>query len=218
MGTEIGLVIADDHPLMRQGIRQTLNAAPELKILGEAGDGDRALELVCELKPRVAVLDISMPALDGFGVVREIKKRFLPVEVIFLTAQSDESLFEEAVALGVKGYVLKECAASDIVSCVRAVAAGHHYVSPALTSFLIRGRQPRAKDPARAPNLRDLTATEMRVMRVVAEYKTTREIAAELHVSPLTIETHRRNICEKLRLRGSNALVKFALAHRAELE
>jgi DNA-binding NarL/FixJ family response regulator len=215
MEAEISLVVADDHPLMRRGIRQAVEAAREFHILAEAGDGKAAFDLVLRLRPRMAVLDICMPLLDGFGVVREVRRRALPVEVVFLTAQSDESLFDEAVALGVKGYVLKECAASDVVSCLRAVAAGQHYVSPALTSYLVSGRQqPKALSSAE-PELGDLTAAERRVLRLIAELKTTRQIADALNVSPLTVETHRRNMCEKLGLRGSNALVKFALARRA---
>jgi DNA-binding NarL/FixJ family response regulator len=217
METEISLVIADDHPLMRRGIRQTVEAAREFRILAEAGDGKAALDLVLRLRPQMAVLDISMPIIDGFGVVRELRQRRLPIEVVFLTAQSDESLFDEAVAIGIKGYVLKECASSDVVSCLRAVAAGQHYVSPALTSYLLSGRQQAESRSNGNPDLNDLTGAERRVLRLIAELKTTRQIADTLHVSPLTVETHRRNMCEKLGLRGSNALVKFALARKAGL-
>lgn len=217
MDSEIRLIIADDHPLMRRGIRQTLEAAPEFRILAEAADGKIALDLLLRLRPQMAVLDISMPVIDGFGVVRELRKRELPVEVVFLTAQSDESLFEEAVALGVRGYVLKECASSDIVSSLRAVAAGQHYVSPALTTYLVSGRQQPKARSASESFLDDLTGAERRVLRLISELKTTREIADALHVSPLTVETHRRNMCDKLGLRGSNALVKFALARKPNL-
>jgi DNA-binding NarL/FixJ family response regulator len=176
MESEISLVIADDHPLMRRGIRQTLEAASGFRILAEAGDGKAALDLVLRLRPQVAVLDISMPLVDGFGVVRELRKRALRVEIVFLTAQSDESLFEEAVALDVKGYVLKECAASDMVLCLRAVAAGQHYVSPTLTTYLVSGRQ-QPKSRSSEADLGDLTGAEMRVLRLVSQLKTTREIA-----------------------------------------
>lgn len=214
MNTEIRVLIADDHPLMRSGVRQSIESAPGITVVAEAGDGSAALQMILQGKAQIAVLDISMPVMDGFQVLREIRKQKLPVEVIFLTAQSDEALFQEAVSLGVKAYVLKESAASDIVAAIRAVAAGEHYTSPALTTYLMR-RQQAPQD--RAGSLADLTATEMRVLRLVAEYKTTREIAEALFISPLTAETHRRNICEKLGLRGSNALVKFALSRRTEL-
>jgi DNA-binding NarL/FixJ family response regulator len=120
MGNEIGLIIADDHLLMRRGIRQALEAAGGLCILGEAGDGRAALDLIVRLRPEVAILDIGMPVMDGFAVVRELRQRASAAEAVFLTAQSDEALFEEAVTMGVKGYVLKECASSDVAACVRA--------------------------------------------------------------------------------------------------
>jgi DNA-binding NarL/FixJ family response regulator len=145
-----------------------------------------------------------------------MKRRGLSAELVFLTAQSDESLLDEALALGAKGYILKECAVSDMAAGVRAAAAGKHYISPTLATRLLRGHQPVA-GPQPPGNLKDLTAAEMRVLRLVAEYKTTRQIATELFLSPLTVETHRRNICEKLGLRGSNALVRFALANKEML-
>jgi DNA-binding NarL/FixJ family response regulator len=182
-------------------------------VVGEAGDGRSALGLLEALAPEVVVLDISMPVVDGFGMAREMKQRRISAELVFLTAQSDESLLDEALALGAKGYILKECAASDVAAAVRAAAAGKHYISPTLAAHLLRGNQPRRPQPP-PESLKDLTAAEMRVLRLVAEYKTTREIAAELFVSPLTVETHRRNICEKLGLRGSNALVRFSLANK----
>jgi DNA-binding NarL/FixJ family response regulator len=212
---DIQVVIVDDHPLMRQAIRQTLDAAPGFAVAGEAGDGKSGLDLILRLRPQMAVLDIAMPMLDGFGVVRELRKHGVAVEVVFLTAQTDEALFEESVALEVRGYILKECAASDVVSCLRAVSAGQHYVSPALTTYLMSSRDAKVKTGAQ---MSDLTAAELRVFRLIAELKTTREIAESLHVSPLTVETHRRNICEKLGLRGSNALVKFALARKGALQ
>jgi DNA-binding NarL/FixJ family response regulator len=209
MESEIGLVIADDHVLMRRGIRRTLEDAGGFRILAEAGDGKAALESILGLRPQLAVLDIGMPVMDGFAVVRELRRRKAAPGLVFLTAHSDEALFEEAVELGVKGYVLKECAASDVAACVRAVAAGGGYISPALTGYLLSGRV-----QSKAAALEELTTAEARVLRLIAELKTTREIAELLGVSPLTVETHRRNMCEKLGLRGSNALVKFALSRR----
>lgn len=218
MAPDIRLVIVDDHPLMRRGIRQSLESSPGLKIVGEAGDGQAALELLVRCKPDVVVLDIGMPGLDGFDVAREIRKRGLAVEIVFVTAQADDSLLDEALSLGARGYVLKDSSAGDIVAGVRAAAAGGHYVSPAMTSYLVRGWQAsQAQAPRRADSLKELSDGEMRILRLVAEFKTTREIAQELRLSPLTVETHRRNICEKLGIGGSNALVKFALAHQHEI-
>ena len=217
MGKEITILIADDHPIVRQGLRQTIEADAGLKVVAEAGDGQTALDKIEELKPEVAVLDIQMPVLDGFGVARAALDRGLPVEFAFLTFFRDEDVFNAALDLGVKGYVLKDSAVSDIVACVRAVAAGEYYASPALTSHLI-GRSRRAASlAAERPGLAALTPTERRVLQLIAAYKTSKEIAAELFISPRTVETHRNNICQKLDIHGSHALMKFALAHKSEL-
>ena len=216
MGAEIRIVIADDHPIFRRGLRQSLEEAYGMKVIGEAADGRAALEVILKLDPDIAILDISMPLMDGFAVAREIDKANLEVKLVFLTAHQEESLFDEAMALGVRGYVLKESSMAEIVSCVQAVAEGKHYTSPALTSYLV-SRSARSSSPAAKSSLEDLTPTERRILKLIAEYKTSREIAAELFVSYHTVETHRRNICDKLDLRGSHALMKFALAHTAEL-
>ena len=217
METVIEVLIADDHPIVRQGLRQTIESDAGLRVVAEAGNGREALAGIKELRPHVAVLDIQMPALDGFGVARAVREEGLPVEVIFLTVYRDEEVFNAALDLGVKGYVLKDSAVSDIVACVRAVAAGGHYASPALTTHLVgRGRRAAALVEER-PGLAALTPTERHVLRLIADYKTSKEIAAELFISPRTVETHRNNICQKLDVHGSHALMKFALAHKSEL-
>jgi len=215
MGDEISIVIADDHPMFRRGLRQSLEECADFKILSEAGDGQAGLQMIKDLNPAVAILDISMPVMDGFAVARELQKVNHQTRLIFLTAYQEESIFEEAVQLGVKGYLLKESSLNEIVSCVKAVSAGQHYTSPALTTYLINlSRSPAGTSE---PGLKGLTPTELRVLKLIAEYKTSREIAEELFVSYHTIETHRRNICDKLDLHGSHALIKFALAHAREL-
>ena len=215
MGDEIRVVIADDHPIFRRGLRQSLEEGTGINVIGEAGDGKAALAMIRNLNPDVAILDISMPVVDGFAVAREIAKANPDVKVVFLTAHQEESLFDEAMQLGVRGYVLKESSLGEIVSCVKAVADGKHYTSPALTSYLV-GRSRRASE-APESGLKDLTPTERRILKLIAEYKTSREIAEEMFISYHTVETHRRNICDKLDLHGSHSLMKFALAHEAEL-
>jgi DNA-binding NarL/FixJ family response regulator len=214
---EIEVLIADDHPIVRRGLRQVIEADAALKVVAEAGDGREVLERIEELRPRVAVLDLDMPGLDGFAVTREIQKRRLPVEVIILTIHSEADMFNEALDLGVKGYVVKDCAVSDIVAAIRAVASGQHYISPTLSAHLVK-RRARADALAREkPTLAQLTPTERRVLRLIAEYKTSKEIAAELFIHYRTVENHRTNICQKLDIHGSHALLKFALQHRSEL-
>ena len=216
MDRKTRVLIADDHPVLRQGLRQVIEADARLSVVAEASDGQAALDEIRAHKPAIAVLDIDMPRLDGFEVAREISRQALAVEIVFLTVHQDERFYEEALKLGAKGYVLKVSALTDIVSSIHAVAAGEHYASPALTSYLVksRTRQPSARG---APRLADLTPTERRVLALVAEYKTSREIGEALHVSARTVQTHRTNICTKLGLQGTHALMKFALDHKSQL-
>lgn len=215
MANEIRILIADDHPIVRQGLRQAIEADPELKIVGETGNGRVALERIEALRPRIAVLDIDMPEMDGFAVAREVRARALPVEIIFLTVYRDEGFFNEALRLGTRGYVLKDSAVTDIVSSIRAVARGDHFTSPALTSYLVKRRT--SASAGRGPGLEDLTPTERKVLGLIAEYKTSREIGEALHISHRTVQAHRANICTKLELHGSHALMKFALDRKSDL-
>jgi DNA-binding NarL/FixJ family response regulator len=213
---ELRVLIADDHPLLRQGLRQAIETDPRLKVVGEAASGLAALEQIQALHPAIAILDIDMPDLDGFGVVRALRERHIAVDIIFLTVHRDERLFNEALRLGAKGYVLKDSAASDVLSSVRAVANGDHYTSPALTSYLVRRRHTSSAD-GKAVGIGDLTATERRILALIADYKTSREIGEALHISYRTVQTHRANICTKLELQGNHALMKFALDHKGDL-
>src|SRR5438093_11414594 len=137
MTPEIQVLIADDHPIVRQGLRQAIEADAHIKVIAEVGDGAVALERIQAVRPQIAVLDIDMPQMDGLAVARAIRELKLPVEVIFLTVHREEAFFTEALELGAKGYVLKDSAISDIVTCIRAVAGGQHFTSPAMTSYLI---------------------------------------------------------------------------------
>lgn len=213
----VSVVMADDHPIVRQGLRQMIEADGALSIVAEAGDGRAALELIEINRPDVAVLDIDMPQMDGFAVARALLQKRLAVKVAFLTMHSEAELFQAAMELDVQGYVLKDSAVTDIVQCIKAVAAGRPYLSPALSALLLdRRRRTDELDRAR-PGLHGLSPTERRVLKLIAADKTSREIGAELFISPRTVESHRTNISRKLDLHGSLALVKFALAHKSEL-
>jgi DNA-binding NarL/FixJ family response regulator len=218
MNEAIRIVIADDHPLMRRGLRLSVEEDPGLTVVGEAADGETALQLITEHLPDVVLLDIEMPKLDGIGVAREIVQRGLKTEIIFLTLHSDPSFFQTAMDLGSKGYILKDSAVEEVVVGIRAVASGRPYLSSAITAELLHKRNEPAKDTARTMTAK-LTPTERRIMQLIANGKTSKEIGGELSIHYRTVENHRTNICRKLELEGegANALLRFALQNRTSL-
>ena len=218
MQKEISILIADDHPVFRRGLRMIIQSDQQLRIVAEADDGKAAVELINQLTPDVAVLDVNMPGMTGFDVVRELRKTNLVTEFIFLTMHKDEAMFNTALDLGVKGYLLKESAIEDIAAGIKAVAAGENFISAPLATFLFNRSRRNATFAAAKPTISDLTATERRVLKLIAEDKTSREIADQLCISVRTVERHRQNICDKLEIHGSNALMKFALANKEQLQ
>ena len=211
------ITLADDHPVFRNGLRQIVEAESDFKVIGEACDGEKALEQIKALSPEVAILDISMPKLDGLAVADIVHEEDLPVKIVLVTMYREEKLFKKALEAGVKGYVLKDSAAIDIISCLNAVAAGENYTSPELTTYLIK--RVRKVDIALTPqsSLDSLSDTERRLLSLIADCKTNKEMAQELFISVRTVETHRNNICKKLNVHGSHALMKFALDHKDHL-
>jgi DNA-binding NarL/FixJ family response regulator len=158
-----------------------------------------------------------MPGMGGFAVARELQKERLAVAVIFLTIHSEEDMFNEALDVGALGYVLKESAVSDIAAAIKSAATGQHYISPSISGFLVnRGRRGAALEKEN-PTLNDLTPSERRILKLIAEDKSSKEIGELLFISHRTVENHRTNICQKLGLSGSHALVRFALKHKSEL-
>ena len=217
MKTEIRMVIADDHAIFRKGLRAIIEAEKGLVVIAEAANGEEALRNIEELRPDIAILDVDMPKMDGFQVVKELRRTRIPVECIFLTIHSEEDVFNEALNLGVKGYVLKDSSSTDIVSAIHALREGHHYTSPSMTTHLInRSKQSGSLDHKTA-SVKDLTPTERRILQMIADYKTSKQIAEELCIHYRTVDNHRTNISAKLGLRGSHALIKFALQHQSEL-
>lgn len=217
MENKIRILMADDHPIVRQGLRKIIETDANLIIIAEANDGREALELIETHQPEVVVLDIDMPVADGFEVVRTLQKKRLQVEIVFLTMHSEKALFEAAMDLNVKGYVLKDSAVSDIVTAIKAVAKGQEFLSPALSSLLLSRRRRREALKIEKPGLHLLTTTEKRILKFIADERTSKEIAEELFISPRTVDAHRANISRKLELQGSLALVKFAVMHKSEL-
>jgi len=216
--SHISVLIVDDHPLFRQGLRQVIASDSRFELAGEADSADAALKLVQETKPDIIVLDVNLPKMSGLELAGVLRSKKCPAGLVVLTMLKDEQVFNQAMNVGVKGFVLKENAAGEILSCMASVAAGDPYVSPSLTSLLLRRRNRAETLAARTPTLEDLTTAERRILKAIAQKKTTKEIASELFISPRTVESHRANISTKLSLKGSNSLMQFALEHRDALE
>lgn len=217
MAGEIKVFIADDHPIFRHGLRQIIERAPQFIVVDEAEDGETAWQKLTTTNADIAILDVDMPGRDGFEIARAVRDARLKIAVIFLTMHKDEHFLNQALDLNVKGYIVKDSDLTDIVQCIRQVAAGQEYVSPQLTSFLLNRSRRAAELVARKPQLAALSPIERRVLKLVAEYYSNKQIADELCLSPRTIEHHRARISQKLELEGHHALLKFALAHQSEL-
>ena len=217
MNQEIRIIIADDHPLMRQGLRQVIELEPNLKVVGEAGNGSEALAMIEELKPDAAILDVDMPHQDGFQVARALLAKKNPAAIIFLTMHSEEQMFHAALDLGAKGYVLKDSAIDDIVTAINEAVAGRAFTSLPMTTYFTRRQNYNHVPDEQQLGLSQLTPTEYRILKLLADYKTNKDIAEELSVSPRTVETHRARICQKLNLQGSHALMKFAVQYKSLL-
>lgn len=213
---DIRIIIADDHPVVRQGLRLALTVDASIVVVGEAGDGQTAITQIETIQPDVAILDINMPGLGGFDVARALQGTTNKTALIFLTIHCEEDMLTAALDLGVRGYVLKDSAIAEIVAAIKMVAGGGRYTSPSLMSHLMKSRRA-ASTPPPGPRLDDLTPTERRILRLIADYLTSKEIAEQLNISYRTVETHRTNICTKLDIHGSHALMKFALERKSEL-
>jgi DNA-binding NarL/FixJ family response regulator len=210
------LVIADDHPIFRAGLRQVIGAERDLEVVAEEADGAAALEAILHIHPDIIVLDIDMPKKSGLEVVKDLRRADALPPAIFLTMYDDEELFDEALNLGVMGYVLKESAVKEIVEAIRTVAGGKPYISGLMSKALLSRSKREVPSPGRAA-LDQLTDAEKRVLRMIAQGMTSRAIADELHISPKTVDNHRTNIAAKLDIHGTHALLKFALRHQQDL-
>ncbi|MEO8072830.1 MAG: response regulator transcription factor [Acidobacteriota bacterium] len=217
MNREIRVILADDHPIVRQGLRQMIESDSQLSVIAEASNGLEALDLIKEHQPQIALIDVDMPEMDGFAVAREIERRRIVVEIIFLTMHSKPEIFYAAMDAGAKGFVLKDSAVSDIVASIKTVAAGQSYISPILSNLLINRSRREAELAAAEPGLETLSPSELKVLKMIAEGQSSVEIAETLFISRRTVESHRANISRKLNLQGNLSLVKFALENKNEL-
>ncbi len=212
--TKIPFICADDHPIVRQGMQMILERNPELQCVGQASDGEHALQLIRLHKPVIAILDMDMPKMNGLDVARAVTKEEIETAVIIMTAHKDGLMMREAMKYGVRGYVVKENAVSEVLTCIETVLNGGRYISPVMTEFLLS--QSYAADAVQTTDagMSSLTLTERKVLQLVAKTRSSKEIADELFISHRTVENHRNNICKKLNISGSNALLRFALENK----
>lgn len=214
---KLKLLIVDDHPVFRRGLREIIEERQTFQIIGEAADGKCALELLTQLKPDVIVLDIDMPHINGLEVARLLQRERLPTKVVFLTMYKDEDLYNAAMDAGVAAYVLKENAGEEIIGALQKVGRGESFVSPSLSHATQRRSDRVQALLLNKPQIDELTPAERQILRLIAEDRTSKEIASLLQISFKTVENHRQNICHKLNLHGSHSLLKFAFDHKSHL-
>jgi two-component system response regulator NreC len=207
----IRILIADDHGVLRAGLRALLNAEPNFEVVAEAADGKEALCLTEELRPDVALLDISMPGPDGIEVTRCLKEMMPEARILILTVHEDEGLLREAIRAGASGYILKRAAESELINAIQAVWRGDLYVHPAMTRTLLQDLH--ATFIPNEASIEPLTPREIEVLRLIAEGHTNRQIAEVLSISVRTVESHRANLMGKLGLNSRVELVRYAKRH-----
>ena len=205
------VLIADDHGVVRQGLRALLEKSPEVSVVGEAADGREAVRLARELQPNIVVMDIAMPLLNGIDAASQITSRYPDIRVIILSMHSDESYILRALSAGAKGYLLKDSAEGDIIPAVRAVAQGRPYFSPAITTTLLEEYLQAMKAHKVQDSYDLLTDREKEVLQLLAEGKSNKEVATLLNLSPYTVESHRANLMQKLNLHNTAEIVLYAV-------
>jgi two-component system, NarL family, response regulator NreC len=204
------ILLADDHRIVRQGLRAILKAEPGLRVVGEAATGPETLRLVEQLLPDVLVLDLMLPGLDGFKVIRQVTRRQPQTRIVVLSMHANEAYVQEAIQAGAYAYVLKESSADELVEAIRAVLAGNRFLSPPVSEQALKAYRERARSAPFDP-YDTLTAREREVLRLTVEGRTSPEIARQLFISRRTVESHRANMMRKLGLRNQKELISYAV-------
>jgi two-component system, NarL family, response regulator NreC len=208
---KIRVLLADDHTLMRRGLRLIVEQQPDLVVVGEAEDGRQAMALAASLKPDVAVLDIGMPNLNGIEATKQITDGESGVAVVILSMHADETYILRALKAGARGYLLKDSAESDLVRAIRSVAEGKSFFSPAVSKVLLEDYVKKLQRTGSEDSYDLLTPREREILQLIAEGKSNKEVAHLLHLSVYTVETHRANIMEKLKLKSVPELILYAV-------
>lgn len=207
IGTRI--LIADDHKIFREGLRTLLSNQPGVEVIGEADNGRSTVAMAAELRPDVVIMDVAMPELNGIDATRQISSVCEQTKVLALSMHADSRFVTRMLTAGAHGYLLKDCAFEELTLAIQTVLDDDVYLSPGVAGVVVRAMQSRITEPGtQAP---ELTPREREVLQLVAEGRTTRDIAGRLHVSVKTIETHRKQIMDKLELRSVAELTKYAV-------
>ncbi len=207
----IRVLIADDHPLVRSGLRALLEREGEFQVVAEASDGYRAIELALEHKPDLIVLDVGMPRLNGTDAAQHITERMPAARIVIVSMHSDESYVLRALKAGARGYLLKASPEADVLAAVRAVASGNAYFSPAITKILVEDYMTELRRRGAEDSYDLLSIREKEILQLLVSGKNNREIADMIHVSVATVETHRNNILRKLHLHNLPELILYAV-------
>ncbi len=209
--SKIRILLADDHTLFRQGVKNLLNTEPDMEVIGEVPNGGDAIEKATELRPDLVLMDIGMPGFSAFEAARQIKKNRPETKVLFLTMYDDEDYLVEAMEVGGSGYVLKDSPAGQLLGAIRDVARGGSYLSPRMLSQLVDDFRSRIKSATRTPRFATLTAREKEVLKMLAEGQSVKEIACALNLSVKTVEAHKFNLMRKLDIHNKAQLVQYAI-------
>ena len=208
------VLIADDHGVVRKGLRLLLEQYPELAVIGEAANGREAVTMAATLSPQIVVLDVAMPILNGIEAAEQILKVNSKVGIIILTMHADESYLLRALNVGVKGYLLKESAEEDLLLAIRSVARGKPFFSRAINETLLEDYMRVLKQQGLSDTFHLLTSREKEVLQLLAEGKTNKEVATLLDLSPYTVESHRTNLMQKLNVHNTAEIVLYAVRKR----
>ncbi|MBI4464793.1 MAG: response regulator transcription factor [Acidobacteria bacterium] len=211
MSSPIRILLADDHRIVRQGLRRILEEHPQIEVVAEASDGREAVQLAQEKKPDVVVMDIAMPHLNGMEATRQILRRLPSTKVLVLSMYSDESYVVQVLEAGAKGYLLKDSADTELVQAVQAVRNGKSFFSPLISKILLDEYVGQLQEKKITDRYELLTEREREILQLIAEGKTSREIAELLNVSVSTVDTHRGHIMEKLDLHNPYEVVLYAV-------
>ena len=211
MGNNVRIVLADDHTILREGLRALLTADPDFEIIGEAADGREAVRCVEKLGPDLLLMDLSMPRMSGMDAISEIKKRYHKTKIIALTVHKTEEYLLSTLQAGVDGYVLKDATHDELVMAIHSVMAGKRYLSPGISEKVIEGYLDGKEDGLAASSWQKLSQREREVLKLIAEGYKNKEIAEDLCISLKTVEKHRANLMKKLDLHNAAALTVYAM-------